>query len=127
MRDADYVYHTPKSKKWARLWVCENYPECDSYVSCHPRTNAAKGTLANRYLRGLRLDAHKSFDSIWKSGYMDRHAAYRWLSREMSMSLDECHIALFNEEQCRRVIRLCDSVRDPAVVRYRQYVQSQGY
>lgn len=39
LRDAPYVYPTTKkAKDWGSVWVCENYPKCDTYVGCHKGT-----------------------------------------------------------------------------------------
>lgn len=125
LREAEFIYHTWKAKRWPRLWVCENYPECDAYVSCHPGTNAPKGSLANKYLRSWRNHAHRSFDVLWKSGYKSRRAAYHWLSDKMKMTVEDCHIATFNVEQCRRVVEVCDRLKAPEVVAYRNYLKEQ--
>ncbi|MBY9081032.1 hypothetical protein KIH86_23040 [Paenibacillus sp. HN-1] len=62
------------------------------------------GTLATKELRELRRQAHSIFDPLWKDGHMLRHSAYRRLSEFMGTDRKETHIAMFNEEQCRRII-----------------------
>ncbi len=65
---------------YGKLWLCENYPVCDSYVGAHNQDDSPKGTLANSQLREWRKNAHAVFDPLWKSGYMSRKEAYGWLS-----------------------------------------------
>ncbi len=82
---------------------------CDATVGCHKGTNKPLGTLANAVLRKLRKDAHDALDPLWRAkGKAARGEAYAWLRQAMGLKEDECHIGLFNEEQCRRVVELCD-------------------
>lgn len=60
-RSADGIYHD--NSKGMMLYVCSNYPECDSYVRVHAGTNIPVGSLANHELRSLRRTAHHYFDS----------------------------------------------------------------
>ena len=87
------------------FWLCE---PCQAWVGCHKNTDAKPlGRLANAQLRMAKSSAHAAFDPIWKKGRLTRQQAYRWLSREMSLTRDECHIGMFNLEQCQRVIFIC--------------------
>lgn len=52
-----------------------------------------------------RQKAHKHFDEIWKEGYLTRTQAYRALSGFMGLTSEECHIKLFNVDQCKQVIK----------------------
>ena len=38
---------------------------------------------------------------------MTRYNAYGWLSKQMNLRRDETHIALFEIEQCKQVIDIC--------------------
>lgn len=80
---------------------------CDAYVGCHPGTNCPLGRLANPGLRRLKMEAHAAFDPFWKRGRMTRKDAYGWLATKLGISARECHIGMFDEEQCRRVVREC--------------------
>ncbi|KYC41175.1 hypothetical protein WA1_03560 [Scytonema hofmannii PCC 7110] len=102
--DASVVYQVPG---YGRLWLCDNYPVCDAYVGAHSQNNAPKGTLANRQLRHWRRNAHACFDPIWKSGKMSRKKAYKWLCEQMGLTREKAHIAMFDEQQCRQLIKLC--------------------
>jgi ssDNA-binding Zn-finger/Zn-ribbon topoisomerase 1 len=90
-----------------RVWVCQNYPECDSYVGVHFSTDDPLGRLANKELRERRIEAHAWFDPIWKAGDMSRAAAYRWLAKAMQMPVDDVHIGQFDLGLCEAVIEIC--------------------
>ncbi len=62
------------------------------------------GTLANAELADYRKRAHAAFDPIWKEKRMSRHEAYRWLAKKLGIRMTECHIAMFEIEDCRRAI-----------------------
>lgn len=71
--------------------------------------------IAMRTLRRLRNQAHSFFDPLWKakmkrdncSQSEARNAAYNWLSLQMNIPRDRCHIAMFDEAECQRVIEIC--------------------
>lgn len=125
LKDASFVYSTNKAKSWGSVWVCSNYPACDAYVGCHPGTTVPLGRLANARLRTLKKEAHKQFDPLWKSGLVSRREAYQWLAKMMDISIDECHIGMFDIKQCQRVIHLCREQDNPVIKRYRK--EHYGY
>lgn len=92
-----------------KVYVCSHYPACDAYVSAD-ETGKPMGTLANRKLRKLRVQAHKSFDRLWHSGYMTREWAYKWLSVRLEIQEKQCHIGQFGEERCEQTIKLCNEL-----------------
>lgn len=57
-------------------------------------------------LAQLRIAAHHALDAHWKDLGMRRSEAYARLAALMRVPPDQCHIALFDEEQCRQVIEL---------------------
>ena len=77
LRDSSVVY---KGRNFGLVYVCSNFPKCDSYVGVHKGTNRPKGTLADRNTRDARMRAHAAFDQIWKNGRMGRSKAYRLLA-----------------------------------------------
>ena len=82
---------------------------CDAYVGTHKRTGEPLGTLANATLRNYRKRVHATFDPVWKQGTMKRGEAYVAFAKLMGISTGDCHIALFNEEQCiEALVRLPD-------------------
>ena len=118
LRDYNYIYHTNKYK--GKVWVCNNYPKCDAYVGCHKNTEIPLGRLANKKLRDLKQEAHRQFDPIWKSGLMTRKDAYKWLASMLHISVEECHIGMFDVERCREVIKICQRQTNSTIVDYRE-------
>lgn len=102
LRNASYVYGKKFNKDL--LYVCNQYPACDSYVGVHKGTMVAKGTLANKALRQKRIYAHQIFDQIWKQGILSRYAAYRWIADKFCLTKDQAHIGNFSEYMCDQLI-----------------------
>ena len=66
------------------------------------------GTLANGDLRNKRIQAHKAFDWLWKSGLMTKRQAYKWMQAKLALSEDQAHIAKYSEYMCDVLIALCE-------------------
>lgn len=99
-----YPHRPDLAKK--QFWECE---PCDAYVGVHPNTIKPMGRLANLPLRQAKMWAHAHFDPLWKDLGMTRQGAYKWLAYLMGIPEADCHIGMFNEEQCAEVVRLvCD-------------------
>lgn len=67
------------------------------------------GYIRNRLLalREHKAAAHLAFDSLWKDGHFKtRTAAYRWLASKLDIPMHQCHMSLFDEPLCRRVVDL---------------------
>ena len=66
------------------------------------------GTLADNELREYRKQAHYWFDKLWQqpTRITSRYNAYRWLAYELNMKRKDTHIANFEIEQCKKVIKL---------------------
>lgn len=103
----------PNNPELAKRWV-HSCRGCGARVGCHPRSKKALGTLANAELRRWRSEAHKWFDPLWKkekrisgcSHYDARSAGYAWLSIQLDVAPEHCHISMFDISQCRRVVSL---------------------
>lgn len=102
-RSADGIYR--ENTRNEMLYVCKNYPRCDSYVRVQPGTRIPLGTVANRELRELRIEAHRQFDKLHKRGYMSKHDAYQWLGGVLGVSAREAHIGQLSMLSCNLVIR----------------------
>ncbi len=76
---------------------------CGASVGVHPSTKKPLGTLANERLRFWRSRAHWLFDPLWQSNKLTRTQAYSWLQEKMQLSAEDCHIGIFNLEQCKLV------------------------
>ena len=91
------------------LYQCQN---CNARVGCHKGTTRPLGTVANEVLRLKRMEAHRVFDALWKSGRMTRTGAYRWLAGELHLRPDRAHIGGFEMDQCQKVIELCEKTNN---------------
>lgn len=99
-------------RDYGPVWECS---PCQAWVGCHPNTTMPLGRLADASLRTAKKAAHAAFDRLWlakirKEGcrkHEARGAAYRWLSQQLNVPTDECHIGMFDEAQCARVVELC--------------------
>lgn len=110
LRSADGIYKNNSHDM--KLYVCINYPKCDSYVRVHAGTNIPVGTMANHELRSLRRTAHHYFDKLYKSGIMSKQGAYLWLSDLLQSPLSEAHIGYLGEYYCKQVIEESRKVLD---------------
>ena len=79
---------------------------CGASVGCHPGTDRPLGILANAALRKKKMAAHAAFDPLWRSKRMSRHQAYAWLAGELGVKRDDCHIGMFSEAMCERVVKV---------------------
>ena len=93
LRPASVVYGE-RAAPGSKLYVCGNYPACDSYVAAHRTSQLPMRTLADKQL--------------WKSGLMSKRQAYLWLQAKLDLPECEAHIAKFSEGRCQLVIDLCE-------------------
>ena len=110
---ADVYPHRP-DLSGLKFYRCD---PCDAHVGCHrPGTWAwvggAKvtntgteplGRLANAELRAAKKMAHDAFDPVWRDGGISRRDAYAWLAGVLGIELQQCHIGLFDTDQCAAV------------------------
>ena len=109
---ADTVYRTSSGRfgmKNEKIYQCQN---CNARVGCHKGTDRPLGNVANEVLRLKRMEAHRVFDALWKSGRMTRTGAYRWLAGELHLRPDRAHIGGFEMDQCQKVIELCGKMEN---------------
>lgn len=105
LRPAAFVYGDNAIEE--HVYVCANYPACDSYVGVHRGTLKPKGTLANGDLRNIRIRAHKLFSQFWANGIMTKKQAYRWIQYKFALTEDQAHIGSFSEYMCRQLMDEC--------------------
>ena len=89
------------------VYVCSNYPACDSYVGVHCGTFTPKGTLANGDLRNLRIRTHKLFALFWTNNIMTKKQAYRWIQYKFGLNEKQAHIGSFSEYMCGQLMDEC--------------------
>jgi Protein of unknown function (DUF3268). len=99
------------------MWACEDYPKCDAYVGCHPKSTIPLGTLANAELRTWRKKSKSPFERLWKEGHIHnfypqiskdeyRSYAYIWLSKKLELDPDLTHFGMFDLSTCMKVYEL---------------------
>lgn len=104
----EVIYPHRKDLAYKIFWACM---PCKMWVGCHHNDpNTPLGDLADEETRHWRGRAHSAFDPLWKNkDSWDRTAAYKWLAEQLGIALFECHIAQFNVEQCKKVVKVCPS------------------
>ena len=100
--DSAEVY---SGQSFGAIWICR---PCKAWVGCHKNSfdHAPLGRLANAELRAAKVAAHAKFDPLWKSGKMHRKEAYNLLAGKLGISVDQCHIGMFDLETCKRVLEV---------------------
>lgn len=109
------VYRT--TGKYGPWYACERWPGCPGAIGAHP-DGSPLGTPADTRTRKARTAAHEVFDALWKPGSQRnakirrrRKRAYAALGEFMELSKDECHIGMFDANQCARVIEFANAYR----------------
>ena len=133
LRDASSIYHSFKYK--GKMFVCENFPKCDSYVGCHPNTTKPLGRMANKKLRTMKSKAHEYFDPLWKKRVFarkkslsyNRTKAYQWLAEQLDLPESKCHIGLFDVDMCRKVMDVCSKKQIEEDIYINEPLMSRGY
>lgn len=81
---------------------------CSAWVGCHKdEPQKAKGRLANKELRGLKIRVHAAFDPIWQQGHYSRKDAYKWLSEQLNIPPEFIHIGMFSTKTCLLAEKVC--------------------
>ena len=99
------------------VWVCSRYPTCDAYVGCHKDGDGKRplGRLADKALRQAKMRAHAAFDPLWKELGLRRRKAYAKLADALGIPVDDCHIDMFDEAMCAKVVAACGLLRQEAL------------
>lgn len=103
----------PGRESAARKLFYECLP-CDAHVGCHRDSTTPFGTLANYELRGLRQKTHREFDWLYKNpekSRMRRKDSYKWLARQLDIAPEDCHIGMFDRNQCKRAIAIVQAYK----------------
>lgn len=106
--DSSVVY----KKSYGKIYYCG---DCLAWVGVHKGTDKSLGRLANKELREWKIRAHFLFDRLWKkkveqgfSKKLARLKAYTWLSEQLKTEPDRTHIGMFDVDQCKKVVELCE-------------------
>lgn len=84
-----------------KCYICP----CGASVGCHKDTDRPLGNTADAATKRARNRAHAAFDPIWRNGWKKRSQAYAWLAKLLEIPKAQCHIGLFNVEQCDQVVQ----------------------
>lgn len=110
LHPASYVFGDT-ARPGSLLYVCDRYPACNAYVGAHRKTKLPMGSLADGDLRHKRIEAHKAFDWMWRSGLMTKAQAYRWMQAKLGIPASQAHIAKFSYYMCDQLISVCREAR----------------
>lgn len=91
--------------RFGRFYGCPRYPACRCTCAAWD-DGAPKGEPSTPEVKAARVRAHVAFDALWSKGWMRRGAAYEWLAGALGLSLDDAHIARFDEATCEHVVTL---------------------
>lgn len=98
------IYRGREYGEWPWVYMCENK---DAYVGLHPFTNIPLGTLADKKLRKLRINAkYAFFKNMLRSGVKTRKEAYPILAKALNIPEGEAHFGWFGVDECKKVIDL---------------------
>ena len=64
------------------------------------------------------MDAHAAFDPLWQRKLLKlekikgskrraRGDGYYWLSQQLGIPFEDCHIGMFDVDMCKRVVEIC--------------------
>jgi len=100
-------YMVLKDSRYGVFYGCVNWPDCKAAHGAHKATGESLGKPANKETKEMRIMAHEAFDSQWEGTPIKRNEAYKILAQKMDIPGKECHIGLFDIDQCKKVIEIC--------------------
>lgn len=116
-----------------RFFFCE---PCNAYCGTHP-DGRPLGRLADAPLRRARQYVHQLFDPLYEKvaeAYdgednsrlrnVARARAYRWLSVQMGIEVEQAHVGMFDLQQCREAYRILRDQR-PTPVAIRAWAKAR--
>jgi hypothetical protein len=122
----DVIYPNWKDRHAQFFWQCA---PCGAYVGTHKNTKPPLGIPANDELRQARILLHnRMVDPLWRTavesvGYTPedpkarkiimntaRSRVYEFLAWKLGLDRDECHVAEFDLDMCRRAWRALQGV-----------------
>lgn len=99
------VLYRNSTGRWPYIYYCL---DCKASVSCHKNSSVPMGKMADCKTKRLRKKAHRAFDKIWQSKLMTRKKAYEWLSKQLCIEQEKCHISLLSKEQLNETIKISE-------------------
>jgi hypothetical protein len=99
------IYHGKSYGSYPWSYICI---DCKAYVGLHPNTAIPLGTLATLPMRKARKKAKTKFIVLTTFVAGGRSIAYKLLASAMGIHQGVCHIAWFDEIQCKHAIKVMD-------------------
>ena len=93
-----------KEGKYGGYYGCENFPKCKASHSIHQDTGELLGIPADQETRKKRIQAHKVFDKLWRSGEISRSEAYKFLQKTLHLPAKDAHISHLSIDECDELI-----------------------
>lgn len=104
LKHSSLVY---EGQDFGMIYLCDSYPEaCDAYVGVHQGDYLPLGQLSNTQLRSLRRSVHRLIDPLWRDKAYSRNVVYGFLADNMDLPLLQCHVAMFDDQACKKVLSL---------------------
>jgi len=105
-------------RKWAgrMTYLCPKYPDCKGLMSCHQDAPnyTPMGTPADADTRKLRHQVHCAFDPWWPTiggpPAGRRQRAYGLMAQALGIVVEECHVGMFDADQCRAALKWLEEV-----------------
>jgi ssDNA-binding Zn-finger/Zn-ribbon topoisomerase 1 len=92
------------------FYGCSRWPKCDAVHGAHP-DGRPLGIPADKATKAARVEAHDWFERVQKNREWEKRGSYIWLGRKLGIPegeiVDNCHIAMFDAETCRKVVEIC--------------------
>lgn len=88
-----------------KIYLCS---KCKAYTGVHNNTNIAKGILANKQMRRLKIECHNIFDKLW-SNSKERNNLYCKLSKLMGIDRKHCHFGHFDLDELEKAFSILKS------------------
>jgi ssDNA-binding Zn-finger/Zn-ribbon topoisomerase 1 len=86
-----------RDSRYGKFYGCTRFPECRGTHGAH-ENGKPLGVPTNKETRLKRIETHKVFDQLWKTGYMSRGEAYRALA--IKLGRREVHIGEADLTDC---------------------------
>ena len=104
LRHSAQIY---EGQDFGMIYLCDNFPQaCDAYIGVHQGDYLPLGQLSNTQLRGLRRSVHRLIDPLWRDRAYSRNVVYGFLADIMDLPILECHVAMFDDDACKKVLSM---------------------
>jgi ssDNA-binding Zn-finger/Zn-ribbon topoisomerase 1 len=92
-----------KDSRHGLFYGCTRFPQCKASHGAHA-DGTPLGIPADEATKRARIVAHAAFDAFWQGRGWSRSRGYCWLQEQLHLTSAECHLARFDQAQCKRVL-----------------------